>query len=58
MLVIVKTSKILIDSNRAILEDVPHLIDWLPDLPINFLFLLHFPNFHILYGNLHGVFVY
>ncbi|CAM6042580.1 unnamed protein product [Sphagnum compactum] len=28
-----ETSKILIGSGGAVLEDVPHLTDWLPDLP-------------------------
>lgn len=31
-----ETSKILIGSGGAVLEDVPHLTDWLPDLPVRF----------------------
>ncbi len=58
MYVTTKTSKILIDSNGVVLEDVPHLTDWLHDLPIHLLFLLPLPNFHILYDSFPGVFVY
>jgi hypothetical protein len=58
MLVTTKTNKILINSNGVVLEDVPHLTNCLPNLPIHFLFLLPFPSFHILYENHHGVFVY
>jgi hypothetical protein len=31
-----ETSKILTGSGGAVLEDVPHLTDWLPDLPVRF----------------------
>jgi hypothetical protein len=31
-----KTSKISTGSGGAVLEDVPHLTDWLPDLPVRF----------------------
>jgi hypothetical protein len=34
-----ETAKILTGSGGAVLEDVPHLTDWLPDLPVRF-----FPN--------------
>ncbi len=39
------SSKILTGSGGAVLEDVPHLTDWLPDLPVS-----SFPpsSFHIL----------
>lgn len=33
-----QSSKILKGSGGAILEDVPHLTDWLPKLPVSLLF--------------------
>jgi hypothetical protein len=53
-----KTSKISTNSNGVVLEDVPHLIDWLLDLLVHFLFLLPLRGFHILCHNFLGVFVY
>ncbi len=40
-----KTSKISTGSGGAVLEDVPHLTDWLPDLPVRFFSLPTYTSF-------------
>ncbi len=58
MFVTAKTSKILTNSNGVVLEYVLHLIDWLLDLLVHFLFLLPHFGFHIFCDSLPSVFVY
>jgi hypothetical protein len=43
MFVTTKTSKILANSDGVVLEDVFHLIDWLPNFLIHFLFIYFYP---------------
>ncbi len=43
MFMTTKTSKILISSSGAILEDVLHLIDWPPNFLVRFLFFCFYP---------------
>jgi hypothetical protein len=40
-----KTSKISTGSGGAVLEDVPHLTDWLPDIPVRFFTLPPYTSF-------------